>query len=89
MPGRKLHLDALRVESFATTEPVPGVRGTVHGRGTRPPPDPTPPVEIDACTCAASCLCPTAAYYCATAPATVVSCDYTANVSCWYDTHDC
>lgn len=31
MNGRKLHLDALRVESFETT-PVPAARGTVEAR---------------------------------------------------------
>ena len=30
-----------------------------------------------ACTCAASCACPSAYYY------TLYSCDYTKNQSCW------
>lgn len=72
---KKLKLDSLEVDSFSTTD-VPGAsRGTVRAAG-------------DDCTCAYSCLCPTNAYYCATAPATVVSCAYTLNVSCEYDSYD-
>ena len=37
-----------------------------------------------ACTCAASCACPSAYYYCnPAAPNTLYSCDYTKNQSCW------
>ncbi len=70
----KLKLESLDVDSFPTTD-VPKERGTVRGAG-------------DDCTCLYSCLCPTNAYYCATVMATVVSCAYTANVSCEYDTKD-
>jgi hypothetical protein len=45
-------------------------------------------LEIDDCTCQERCLCPTAAYFCATAPATVVSCGYACNVSCHHETAD-
>jgi hypothetical protein len=64
-----------------------GARGTVRGHEAVVDPQPTPP-EYEACTCYASCLCPTNAYYCATAPATVVSCTYTNNASCQYDSYD-
>jgi hypothetical protein len=66
----RLEPDALSVTSFDTTSASGTGRGTVRGRE-------------DACTCALSCLCETAAYYCATAPATVVSCNYTQNDSCF------
>jgi hypothetical protein len=72
---KKLSLDSLAVDSFATTEAPARARGTVRA-------------AADDCTCVASCLCPTNAYYCATVMATVVSCAYTANVSCAYDTND-
>ena len=75
MRRKKLSLDALVVDSFPTSGVPAGPRGTVRAAG-------------DDCTCADSCLCPTAAYYCATAPATVVSCAYTNNASCEYDSFD-
>jgi hypothetical protein len=79
---RKLTLDpdALSVHSFDTTAPGGGPRGTVLGAGdaiTTPP--------VDDCTCAASCACPSAYFYCNTGPAhTNYSCAYTKNASCWY-----
>ena len=75
MRRKKLSLDTLAVDSFPTTEVPAAARGTVRAAG-------------DDCTCVESCLCPTNAYYCATAPATVVSCGYTANASCAYDSYD-
>jgi len=75
MRRKKLSLDTLAVDSFATTGVPAAQRGTVRAAG-------------DDCTCVESCLCPTNAYYCATAPATVVSCAYTANASCAYDSYD-
>lgn len=85
---RKIRLDveALGVESFETHPRGADLRGTVHAHvsaGCQP----TPPVYDDDCTCNATCLCRTAAYYCATVMATVVSCHYTENVSCAYDTY--
>lgn len=74
MSRKKLSLDALAVDSFPTTHVPAAGRGTVRAAG-------------DDCTCLYSCLCPTNAYYCATAPATVVSCTYTNNVSCEYDSY--
>jgi len=82
---QRLDPEALVVESFATTRAPSWLRGTVRGHDVDAQPQPTPP-EAEACTCAASCLCPTNAYYCGTAPATEISCDYTANASCVYDT---
>jgi len=81
-----LELEALAVESFDTTAVDPGARGTVRGHDTEgsDEPVPTPPVYYDDCTCLATCLCKTAAYYCATAPHTAVSCQYTYNASCYY-----
>ncbi|HET7461701.1 MAG TPA: hypothetical protein VFJ82_10660 [Longimicrobium sp.] len=76
-----LELDTLAVESFETGAAVP-LRGTVGGHRD---PQPTPPVQVD-CTCVASCLCPTSAFYCATVQQTAISCDYTFNDSCVYDT---
>jgi hypothetical protein len=81
-----LDVDALSVDSFETTAAGAHGRGTVHAREIVGDPQPTPPVDLDNCTCAASCPCPTAAYYCATVRATAISCDYTQNLSCWYDT---
>ena len=77
MKKLSLELEALAVESFDTTAAGTGPRGTVRGLDSGhggDDPMPTPPVEIDACTCNDSCLCPTNAYFCATAPATYVSC---------------
>ena len=89
MKKLSLEIEALAVESFDTTAAASGRPGTVRGHddsliGGGDDPMPTPPVEVDACTCNDSCLCPTNAYYCATAPATMVSCQYTHNVSCEY-----
>ena len=83
-PKKKLSLESLAVDSFETSSPEHG-RGTVHGQANI---EPTPPEYAD-CTCYASCLCPTNAYYCATVHATVISCDYTLNGSCAYDTKGC
>jgi len=70
-----LELEALAVDSFATTR-VAGGRGTVRGQESE--------LEVEDCTCVDSCPCPTAAYYCATVQETVISCDYTFNESCLY-----
>lgn len=70
---RKLSLDpdTLSVHSFETAEPAVA-RGTVRA-------------AADDCTCAASCACPSAYFYCNTNPVnTIYSCQYTANASCWY-----
>jgi hypothetical protein len=78
-----LDADALSVTSFDTTSAPGAGRGTVRGFVSTEC-QPTPPQEADpGCTCVLSCLCETAAYYCATAPATAVSCDYTQNDSCF------
>lgn len=76
-----LELEALAVDSFETGTGADG-RGTVRGQEV-----PTITGQQQApCTCFASCLCPSNAYYCATVRATAISCDYTFNASCGYDT---
>lgn len=70
---KKLTLDVerLAVSTFATSDGEGG-RGTVRA-------------AADDCTCAASCACPSAYFYCNTNPVnTIYSCQYTANASCWY-----
>jgi len=66
---RKLKLDPERLEvsSFDTGE-AGGAGGTVRGNA--------------ACTCNATCACPTAIYWCAEIAYTVYSCDYTNYLSC-------
>ena len=64
-----LNVEALAVDTFETGA-ADEQRGTVHG-------------AKEACTCAASCDCPTAIYYCAEIAWTLYSCDYTKNDSCW------
>lgn len=68
---KKLTLDVgeLAVTSFRTMEAEGGTRGTVEGQA--------------ACTCAQSCVCPSAIYWCADIAETVYSCDYSHNASCW------
>lgn len=76
---KKLVLDVerLSVDSFET-EAAEEPRGTVEAR------------QDDAgCTCAASCDCPSAIYWCADIAWTVYSCDYTRNRSCWYTYQTC
>lgn len=70
-----LDLDALAVDSFDTGAGEDAPRGTVHAHA--------------ACTCRASCACPTAIYYCAEIADTVYSCDYTQNQSCWQTAQTC
>ena len=65
-----LDVDSLAVDSFETGADG-GARGTVEAR------------EAAACTCERSCPCPSAAYYCADAYETSISCDYTHNASCY------
>ena len=44
--------------------------------------------NVSACTCAYSCVCPSAYYWCGDGYQTLYSCDYTKNASCVY-THTC
>jgi hypothetical protein len=81
-----LELEALSIESFDTTSAARDARGTVRGNDSEgDDPQPTPPLYIDVCTCRPTDLCKTAAYHCATAPHTAVSCEYTYNGSCHYE----
>jgi hypothetical protein len=76
---KKLTLDvaALAVASFDTEGGRGSEVGTVHGRDANP----TPPEYFD-CTCAATCDCPTAYYWCGDGYYTLYSCKYTHNESC-------
>jgi hypothetical protein len=75
---KKLRLDVerLAVESFEPERDAEEGRGTVRAHGP-------------ACTCAASCDCKTAIYWCAEIAWTVYSCDYTANESCYHTRVPC
>ncbi|HET7232288.1 MAG TPA: hypothetical protein VFJ16_19940 [Longimicrobium sp.] len=64
-----LEVDGLAVDSFATGGADQKERGTVEANA--------------ACTCLATCACPSARYWCADSPETSFSCDYTQNASCW------
>lgn len=64
-----LNVDALTVASFPTAEEAAQAPGTVHGQAA-------------ACTCHASCDCPSAYYWCGDGYHTLYSCDYTKNESC-------
>jgi len=83
MRKTRLELDTLAVESFSTTLDTTGPQGTVRGHGVDEPED---DAAANNCTCVASCPCPTAAYHCATVRFTAISCTYTQNVSCFYNT---
>lgn len=72
-----LELEALSVDSFSTTPPEGG-RGTVRAREDSAAPD-----YFD-CTCAGTCACPTAYYWCGDGYQTLYSCTYTQNESCVY-----
>ena len=74
MQRKKLDLDALSVDSFATAG-EDGGRGTVRAHVDEY-------AAAKGCTCQGTCLCPTAYYHCGTGRATIFSCDYTANGSC-------
>jgi hypothetical protein len=76
-----LELDSLAVESFATAD-ADHAHGTVRAHSEGDDIQPTPPLYADDCTCKATDLCPTSAYYCATVRYTAISCRYTANLSC-------
>jgi hypothetical protein len=77
---KKLDLDGLVVDSFATTAALAEAGGTVRAHESGDQPEPTPPAYP--CTCFATCLCRTNYYYCGTGPHTIYSCDFTANASC-------
>ena len=72
-----LELDGLSVESFATDAAAGDGIGTVRGAEND-----KEAAARAACTCFASCLCPTAYYWCGDGYHTIYSCDYSANVSC-------
>jgi hypothetical protein len=61
---RKLSLDSLAVDSFATAEAAPEVPGTVEGQAAP-------------CTSPATCKCPTSLFRCGTIASTAYSCPVT------------
>lgn len=80
-----LELEALAVSSFDTSPQGAERAGTVRGFASEGDdiPQPTPPVYYDdKCTCAGSCPCPSAYYYCGDGYHTLYSCKYTQNASC-------
>jgi hypothetical protein len=72
-----LRLETLSVESFETAAGREEGRGTVRAHQEDGP-------EADGCTCRASCVCPSAYYWCGDGYETLYSCDYTRNASCAY-----
>ena len=58
---KKLSLDALAVDSFATGAPAPEASGTVEARGAE-------------CTAPVTCKCPSSLWACGTIAATRYSC---------------
>jgi hypothetical protein len=75
MRKTRLDLETIAVDSFATTAPATAPEGTVHGHGGDAP-------DYFDCTCAASCDCPSAYYWCGDGYHTLYSCTYTNNESC-------
>ena len=72
-----LELEGLSVESFATAPAAGGTIGTVRAAEG----DPEAPAYFD-CTCANTCVCKTAYYWCGDGYHTLYSCNYTHNESC-------
>jgi len=71
-----LELDSLTVDSFATA-PVADEVGTVRAAE-----DESAAPDYFDCTCAYSCVCKTAYYWCGDGYHTLYSCNYTNNESC-------
>ena len=71
-----LELDSLTVDSFETASAVEEV-GTVRAAE-----DESAAPEYFDCTCAYSCVCKTAYYWCGDGYHTLYSCNYTNNESC-------
>ena len=70
-----LELDTLSVDSFATEALPEAAPGTVRAAEDEAQ-------NVAACTCAYSCVCPSAYYWCGDGYQTLYSCDYTKNASC-------
>lgn len=75
MKKLKLDADAVAVESFATDQAPAEPRGTVRGAA--------------GCTYQASCLCPSAYYYCGDGYQTIYSCDYSKDAVCPTSYYNC
>ena len=72
-----LELDTLSVESFETADAPGEGAGTVRAAED----ESDAPAYFD-CTCAYSCVCKTAYYWCGDGYHTLYSCNYTNNESC-------
>jgi hypothetical protein len=77
MKKLSLELDALSVESFETA----GMPGKPAGTVRAAEGEADEPAYYD-CTCANTCVCKTAYYWCGDGYHTLHSCDYTNNESC-------
>ncbi|HEX6370106.1 MAG TPA: hypothetical protein VF006_14390 [Longimicrobium sp.] len=75
MKKLKLNADAVAVESFPTEQAPAEPRGTVHAAA--------------GCTYQASCLCPSAYYYCGDGYQTIYSCDYSRVDPCPTSIYNC
>jgi len=73
-----LELDGLSVESFETAGTLDAATGTVHAAED----EANAPANY-ACTCANTCVCKTAYYWCGDGYDTLYSCNYTNNQSCY------
>ena len=73
-----LELDGLSVDSWATTDRAAEERGTVRAR------EGGDAAQYFDCTCANTCVCPSAYYWCGDGYQTLYSCTYTNNESCVY-----
>jgi hypothetical protein len=71
-----LELDSLSVDSFETAAAAEDA-GTVRAAE-----DESAAPEYYDCTCAYSCVCKTAYYWCGDGYHTLYSCNYTSNESC-------
>jgi hypothetical protein len=75
MKKLKLDAQAVAVESFPMAEAPAGSRGTVRAAA--------------GCTYQASCLCPSAYYYCGDGYQTIYSCDYSKDQPCVTSIYNC
>lgn len=75
MKKLKLDVEDVSVESFSTAQAPAEPRGTVRAAA--------------GCTYAASCLCPSAYYYCGDGYQTLYSCDYSKEQPCVTSLYQC
>lgn len=75
MKKLRLNADDVTVESFPTGRAQAAPRGTVRGAA--------------GCTYQASCLCPSAYYYCGDGYQTIYSCEYSKEQVCVTSYYNC